>query len=251
MRSFHVDSVRWPDEFRYALASISSNFPKHATLEGAEIVLSGLSAKQSLVMSLFPILSEVDEVLTNLNLAMGDLERLRDDPWAFSDSNPFDRYKFVMRLWLYEFARFEDLFGYYTLWLEKRRRITKDERKQLRAEFYTQNETLIRMRNVFAHDKAEWAGHVTMEMGLLAALDAAGMSVADKEGKRLSWLDQMAPLCSRVLPQLLEAGQGMRVMWSMLMAELAAGLVEDGLLEKATVPFAPAPAFLRPGRPDR
>jgi hypothetical protein len=251
MSNYHIDSVRWPDEFRFVLRSVSENFGKHAKPDGEGVLLTGLSTVQNLAMSLFHVISEVDEVIVNLNMVTADLGRLGKSAKAFGDANPFTRYKFLMRMWLYEFARFEDLFGYYTLFLEKNKLLTKQERKQAREEFYKANEPFIRMRNVFAHDAATWEGHVTTEIGLLAAADQVRMAIKDKDGKLLTWDDHIAPLCARMLPNLFEAGREMRITWSMLMAHLALQLVESGVLEKARRPFEPGPEFLHPGRPDR
>jgi len=106
MGAYRIERIRFPDEFRYPLHVVSKNFADHAEMQpdGFGIALSGLSPEQLLAHSVFVLGSEVDEVIENLNTAMGDLERLRANARAFEDRDPFRRFQFLFRMFFYEYA---------------------------------------------------------------------------------------------------------------------------------------------------
>lgn len=253
MASYEIDSVRIPDEFRYALRSVSENFANHAEMDPDSngITLKGLSPEQSLAHSVFILTSEVDEVIDNLNIVMRDLERLSQNARCFHDSNPFNRFQFLFRMFFYEYARFEDLFSYFTKWQQDQGLLTKTERKESRDAFYTAFEDAFRIRNVLSHDAIEWR-QCTVEIGLLQALEATGQMAIDASGKAVTWEEHLSPLCKKFAEAFLNIAHPMRTFWNMVLAHLALAFVEQGRMQKAAKPFdVEHPAFLRPGRPDR
>ncbi|VTU30021.1 hypothetical protein [Variovorax sp. PBL-E5] len=253
MAKYRIDRIRIPDEFRYALRSVSENFAEHAEMEPGSngITLKGLSPEQSLAHSVFLLTSEVDELIDNLNIVMGDLEGLSEDPRHLHDQNPFNRFQFLFRMFFYEYARFEDLFGYFTKWQQEQGLLTKVERKQSRDGFYAAFEDAFRIRNVLAHDAVEWR-QCTMEIGLLQALEATGQTAIDSKGVALSWKDHLGPICTRFAEAFVHIAHPMRTFWNMELAHLALALVSEGRLKKAKKPFdVQHPSFLRSGRPDR
>jgi len=82
--SHRIPPLRYPDEVRYVMLSISANWPKFATWKDGETTLSGLSKKQHLALDLFHIFSEADQLIDNLNTVIADLRRLQHSPTAFS-----------------------------------------------------------------------------------------------------------------------------------------------------------------------
>lgn len=249
MPTHRINKVRWPDEFRYALNSIAENFSKHAvaTDDLRTITLNGLSPEQVLAHDIFTLASEVDEIIENLNMTMFDMERLAEDARSFLDRNPFNRFQLLVRMYFYEYGRFEDVFGYFTQWKQKRGLMTKEERKAHRQAFYVTYEEAIRTRNVMMHDGVSWQEQCSPEIGILQALEATGQVAVDKLGRELTWEAHIRPLCERTLPVMLAMGQHMQVFWNMEMAGLALTLVEGGHLPKATKPYVGpnAAAFFR------
>lgn len=238
MHHYQLKPIKWPDEFREIFSSIANHFHKNANFSDNGLIrLEGLSPNQSSVLSLLSVISEVDDVNENLSLAMSDIDRLAKYPIIFGDSDPFKRYKFLVRMWMYEYARYEDLFGFYTLWQEKRGLLTRAERKAAREEFHQANKPLIRIRNILAHDSYSWESHHSSKhLTLLGALQTSGMRAIDKDGKVLRWEDHISPLCESMLPWLYECGQSMNLMWDLQMADLARKLIDRGELSKSTAP---------------
>lgn len=181
--------------------------------------------------------AEADEVIQNLNMTMSDMERLGKNAKFFDDRNPFDRFQFLVRMYFYEYGRFEDVFGYFTKWKQERGLMTKDERKAHRQVFYDCFEYAIKTRNLMLHDGVDWKEQCSPEIGILQCLEAIGHVAIDAAGKQLAWDEHIGPLCDRTLPVMLAMGQHMQVFWNMEMAHLALALVEGGQLPKATKPY--------------
>ncbi|MFA7270068.1 MAG: hypothetical protein WC073_12035 [Sterolibacterium sp.] len=234
-----IEHIRIPDELKFVLNSACKNFPRLARIEGDDITLKGLTEKQKLVTSFFQLPAVADEVIDNLNLVIADLGTLAKSARAFGDERPFSRYKLIVRMFYYEFSRFEDIFGYYTLWLQRRKYLTKDARKKLRDDFYREHEPFIRVRNLFMHDDPTWKGHCTPEIAILQGLDLFGYEVRDKSGQLLTWEPHLGPLCLKMQSIFYEAGRSMQVTWSMLTAHAVHLLVQDGKLTKANKRFKP------------
>jgi len=239
MSTYRVNKIRCPDEFRYALGSIASNFGKHAemTENSRTITLKGLSPSQALAHQIFMFFSEVDDLVENLNMVMFDMEQLAENARSFRDRNPFNRFQFLVRMYFYEFGRFEDIFGYLTQWKLKNSLMSKDERKAHRQAFYTTYEYAIKTRNLMMHDAVSWQEQCSLELGLLQALEIVGREAVDKTGSKITWEAHLGPLCKRTLPTMLAMGQHMQVFWNMEMADLALMLVGKGIFPKATKPY--------------
>jgi hypothetical protein len=249
MPTYRVNKIRWPDEFRYALSSVAENFANHAeaTDDLRTIVLNGLSPQQALTHDIFSLVSEVDEIIENLNMSMFDMGRLGDDARAFADRNPFNRFQFLVRMYFYEYGRFKDRFGYFTQWKFKAGLMTKAERKLHCDAFYIAYEDAIKTRNIMMHDGVTWESQCSPEIAILQALEATGRVAVDKLGQQLAWETHLGPLCARTLPVMHAMAQHMQVFWNMEMADLAVVLVGNGTLPKATKPFVgrDAAAFLK------
>lgn len=239
MPVYQINQTRWPDEFRYALNSITKNFPKNAELtdDFRTIKFSGLSPAQVLAYDIFQLVSEVDEVIENLNMSLSDMEALGKDARTFQDRNPFNRFQFLFRMFFYEYGRFEDIFAHFTQWKLKFGLLTKEKRKTDRQAFYDLYEYAIKTRNVMMHDSVSWHAECSPELAILQGLELIGKAAVDRAGNRLTWDAHIGPLCERTLPLMLSMGEHMQVFWSMEMANLALALVDGGHLQKASKPY--------------
>lgn len=230
MSLYRISQIRSPDEFRHALGSVVQNFDRHAewSPEMRTIELKGLAPEQSLAHSIFFFMSEADEVIGNLNMAIADMEQLGKNAAFFNDRDPFKRFQFLVRMYFYEYGRFEDAFAYLTKWMELRSLMTKYERSKRRQAFYDYFEHAIKTRNVMLHDGVSWEDECSPEIAFLQGLAHIGQVAVNSAGKQLSWDDHIGPLCDRTLPTLLAMGQHMQVFWSMEFAHVALTLVEKG-----------------------
>jgi hypothetical protein len=60
--------------------------------------------------ALLALIADVGDVFANLNVVLEDLDKLEADPFAFGDTDPFARFKFLLRSIHAEFERFSGLF---------------------------------------------------------------------------------------------------------------------------------------------
>lgn len=236
-----IDHVRVPDEILFALNSICERFPEIATMKAdGGVTLRNLKPQEKVALDFLPLPSLVNEIIDNINIVMSDLNQLAGNPHVFDDSMPLSRYKLLVRTFFYEFGRFEDAFGYYTLSFQRRGYISKEQRRELRDTFYEQIEHIVKVRNVCLHSDPDWSKSVTPDISILVGLDTFGMEVRNKKsGKPLQWEDHLRPLCLEMESSFHEATRGMRTSWNMLFARAAESLIAEGKLKKAKRRFVP------------
>ena len=232
-----IKNIRLPDEIIFAIDSFSSRFPKDAELSESGISVKGLTPEEQLAVDLMPILSMPNEIIENINIVMSDLDALSKSPRAFSDRNPFKRYKLLVRTFFYEFGRFEDAFGYFTLWVKNRDYLNKKQRREMMNGFYEQIENIVKIRNIYLHDDPSWEGSMSNEIAILEGCELFGMYVKDKQGNILKWEDHLSPLCSRFQEVAFECTSNIRTAWNTYIADLVCLLVQDGKFKKAKKPF--------------
>lgn len=236
----HIEHIRIPEELKFALGGICDRFPKIASLsDDAGIALTGLTAEEQLALDFLRVSAPVDEIIDNINMVSADLEALGRSARCFGDNHPFRRYKLLVRTFFYEFGRFEDVFAYYTLWLQRRRHISKEQRKSMRNDFYEAIKPMVKVRNVCLHADPDWDKHVTPEIAILKSLDLFGLQVADKNGEALRWEPHLEPQCTQMCAMIEVATSEMRTTWNMHFAGCAEELIRDGKIKPATRRYLP------------
>jgi hypothetical protein len=237
----HIEHVRIPDELRIALGSVCERFPQIASIEEDDkgIKLTGLTKEEQLALDFLDVSGPVDEIIDNINMILADLEALGNSSRAFGDNHPFRRYKLLVRTFFYEFGRFEDAFAYYTLWLQRRKYISKEQRKSMRDDFYEAAKPMAKVRNICLHSNPDWGKHVTPEIAILKGLDLFGLQVADKNGEILRWEPHLEPQCTQMCAMIELATSEMRTTWNMHFADCAERLIRDDKLRPATRRYMP------------
>lgn len=235
-----IEHVRVPDEILFAIDSICERWPKIASKENGGVTLRNLKPQEKVALDVLPLFRLVDEIIDNINFVMSDLNQLAEDSRAFGDRHPFKRYKLLARTFFYEFGRFEDAFGYYTLWFQKRGYIDKKARRELMDDFYAQIEHIVKIRNLCLHENPDWSKSTTPEISLLDGLDLFAVEVTHKEtGEALKWEPHLGPLCLEMETSFYQATAHMRTTWNMFAVRTVETLIGEGKLKKARRRFAP------------
>lgn len=228
-----IEHIRVPDEIKFLANGICNRFPKIASKEGNNLSLADLSDEEVIAMKFIYISGLVNEIIDNVNIVMSDLLALSKSVRAFNDRHPYNRFKFLVRTFLYEFGRFEDAFGYYTQLLMNLGYINKKDRKTLMHDFYNEIEPVIKMRNAGLHDDIDWSRTTTPEVRILQSLDLFGLKAIDSSGEALKWEQHVGSIClnKHDLFQILTSD--MRTRWNMLFATAVGFLIDSGRLKKA------------------
>jgi len=227
-----VEHIRLPEEIRKLLVQINDKMVKHGRFEKGEIILPRLTKHQSTAKGLFVIVCEVDELIDNLNLLLNDIDSLSEYPTLFSGTGtPLKRYKLLVRSFFYEFSRFEDLFGYFLLWLERLGEISKQTRKEMRTAFYGRLKPMVDIRNTMLHDAFRWSQMLPTDVFLLEAADSARHRLVRKSDCiEADWKTILSPICATARVALFDAAADMRTFWSMLVADHTYFLAKKGTL---------------------
>ena len=85
--------------------------------------------------ALLALVADVDAVIANLNIVLADLDKLGADPFAFGDTNPFARLKFLLRATQAEFEHCSEFFHQFLLLCASAHKLTQAERRRLQATF--------------------------------------------------------------------------------------------------------------------
>jgi hypothetical protein len=234
-----VDHVRIPDEVRFVGNKLCEQFPKRATFTDGGITIRDFSPEEKLVTEFTTVAGHVDDIIDNINSVMSDLGLLAQSSRAFADNHPFRRYKLLVRLFFYEFGRFEDAFGYYTLWMQRHGMLTKQARRSQMNNFHEQLKPLFVARNICLHDAPTWKPDTSPEIAILQGLEMFGLTVSDKAGRPLEWDPHLRPLCEKRVSTFFEFTAGMRTTWNMLFATAAEYFIAQGKLAPTQKPFKP------------
>ena len=238
-----IEHIRVPDEILFPMNSLCERFPEVATLKAdGGLKLRNLMPAEKVALDVLPIIGYVDEIIDNINLVISDLEQLAADARAFGDRHPFNRYKLIVRTFFYEYGRFEDAFGYYTLWFQQRGHISKGERRELRHSFFAEMEDLVKIRNVCLHDEPNWSKSITPEVIILDGMDLFQVEVRNRKGELLQWESHLGPLCLKMKDSFYARTAAMRTTWNMLFAHAVKALVDQGKLQQAKRRFIPKTA---------
>jgi hypothetical protein len=120
-------------------------------LHNGEFEVSAIlpSKEEQVGFALAQFVVEMDELLINLNLVIGDLRRLGNSPRSFS--HPDDRYLLLIRTYFYEFGRADDLYNKLMAALVKAGFMRREHASELRRMFYEKHRQMFEIRNVNTH----------------------------------------------------------------------------------------------------
>jgi hypothetical protein len=211
----YLEDIHIPAEIQTLLRQIDDEIRKRDLVKDGKIFLSRLTKKQEIAFTFFGLFVEVDELVGNLNLILTDLDQLCENPCLFVQyRSPLKRYKLLLRSFFYEFSRFEDLFGYFMVWLERLSIISREERKTLRDQFYRKVKPMVDIRNTMLHHSFQLEEAVPQEIFLLEAAESTGyILIQQLDGTVVDWKAMLSPVCAKNRDVLFQAASDVRDFW--------------------------------------
>lgn len=171
-----IPDIEYPEAFKPTLSSLNDFFPDSVELDkddGSIIFKGTLTQEQEIAGAYLRIVSEVSDVVENLNLAIRDLRTLARVP-PLSPSEGERRYMLLGKVFFYELLRIRDGVARHLKRIEKAGLMTKDERWEARKLIEKQFEVHYLIRNVFLHGDRLPRSEEEQELLLIAMAHKAG-----------------------------------------------------------------------------
>lgn len=185
-----ISIVQTPTEIQKALASIAKLLTKEMAsnrdwdYKSGNLPIPNLPRPLSIYFDIWLWINDINEIIENINLVLGDLKMLRDNPNLFQESlsgNPIVRYKLLTRTFFYEFFRFKECFNEFLGRLVNAGLLNSQVVKGIKSEFYKQFETAIKVRNTMIHSRYPWPGEPHLRLFVASSAESMGGALVDKE----------------------------------------------------------------------
>jgi hypothetical protein len=213
----YLEDIRIPTGIHTLLRQINEEIGKQGFVQKeGRLFLPPLTKKQKMAFTFFVLSGEVGEVIENLNMILTDLDYLCENPRLFAlDRSPLKRYKLLFRSFFYEFSRFEDIFGYFMVWLARLRVISRKDRKTLRDRFYAMVKPMVNIRNTMLHDLFSTAmeGIFPQEIFSLEATEGIGRMLIQANGTVIDWKAITSPVFVEHRDALFQEAGALRDYW--------------------------------------
>jgi hypothetical protein len=210
----YLEDIRIPTGIHTLLRQINEEIGKQGFVQKeGRLFLPPLTKKQKMAFTFFVLSGEVGEVIENLNMILTDLDYLCENPRLFAlDRSPLKRYKLLFRSFFYEFSRFEDIFGYFMMWLERLKIISREDRKALRNDFYEMVKPMVKIRNTMLHESfsVTMEGIFPEEIYALEAAEGIGRMLIQADGTVIDWKTIMSPVFVEHRDILFQEGSAVR-----------------------------------------
>jgi hypothetical protein len=171
------------------------------------------------------LLGRVEDTNAMLNIVLRDLDRFGADPFVFGDTNPFLRFRFLLRSAYAEFERFPGLFDQYLRLCTDDRKLALSQRRKLLAVFVNRVRPLLDMseeersatprRRSHANSRVdEVRGLAYLEALVAAAVEPDHTTIAD-------WSVVMRPHVQAARAAIFAAGMEIVTVWASAIELLA------------------------------
>jgi hypothetical protein len=158
------------------------------------------------------LLGRVEDTNAMLNIVLRDLDRFGADPFVFGDTNPFLRFRFLLRSAHAEFERFPGLFDRYLRLHTDDRKLALSQRQKLLAVFVNRVRPLL--------DMSEEEGSTTTVRGL-AYLEALVAAAEPDHTTIADWSVVMRPRVQAARAAIFATGMEVVTVWSSAIELLA------------------------------
>jgi hypothetical protein len=173
---------------------------------------------------LLALVADVDDAIANLNIVLGDLDRLGVGPFSFGDADPFLRFKFLLRSEVAEFQRLSKCFDQYLQFCGSAGELSQLEQRKLKSLFGERLGVLIDTAEV-DEVTAIWRGndsdngHFRRGISYLKSRSAA---VRSSPATVDDWNTVLLPRIRRRRRVIFDAGMRLGVVWASAMEISAA-----------------------------
>jgi hypothetical protein len=164
---------------------------------------------------LLALVADVDDAIANLNIVLGDLDKLGLGPFSFGDADPLLRFKFLLRSENAEFGRLTECFNQYLNFCGSAGELSQLEQRNLKALFGERLGLLIDTTE--ADVTAIWRGterdHIRFHRG-------AGYLLSRSEAARrnpvavVDWDKVLLPRIRRRRRVIFDTGMRLAVVWA-------------------------------------
>jgi hypothetical protein len=179
--------------------------------------------------ALLALIADVGDVFANLNVVLEDLDKLEADPFAFGDTDPFARFKFLLRSIHAEFERFSGLFDQYLALTAASGYLTQRQRSRLKVIFTERVRSLLDAAEAEGGVTAHWyAGaekHVTLLRGV-AHIQSFIEAAQPNHTKAADWKKVLSPRVQSRRRMIFDAGWQIGHLW-MTVIELATSVTVE------------------------
>jgi hypothetical protein len=164
---------------------------------------------------LLVLIADVDEANTNLNISLRDLDKLDADPFTFGDTNPFARFKFLLRSVHTEFDRLSGFFDQYLRLCG--RDVRPSERRKLQVIFGTRIRSLLAAAETEELATARGYANPNQRVNLIrrvAYIQALGAAPEPEHTTLADWGKVMRPRVQAMRRLIFAAGMEIATAWS-------------------------------------
>lgn len=171
-----IPDIEYPEAFKPELSSLNSFFPASVEFNDEDHSISfkkTLTREQRIASSYLRIVSEVSDIVENLNIVVEDLRTLARIP-PFSPSEAERRYILLTKVFFYELLRIRDGLGRFLKRLENYGIVTKEQRRDSRKLLEEQFEEHYLIRNVFLHGHSMPRSKEEYDLFLMAMFHETG-----------------------------------------------------------------------------
>jgi len=209
-----INEIKYPD---YCLKTFDNKIKK--SIENNDLqffkekgeINFGKSLKKIDKITFFYLnwIADINEVIENLNLIIGDLRLLGKSHIMFIGS-PRIRFYLLLRLFFYEFYRFREIFNSNIKVFEIMGYINKEGILSIRKNFNEEFKTSISIRHNLVHKDINWKGQEHFDMQLISIAKDSGFMIIDKKtGEEIPVKKILEPLCIKYSDIFLVEGQRM------------------------------------------
>jgi hypothetical protein len=185
-----ISILETPEELGKALVPIGKLLTEEMALnqdwdyKTGNLPMPELPRPLNIYFDIWALINDINEIIDNMNLVLGDLKILRDDPKYFQkylSGDPIVRYKLLARTYFYEFFRLKECFNDFLARLRKTGLLNSQDVKEIKSDFYKEFETAIKVRNTMIHNRYLWPGEGHLKLFVTLSAESIGGALVDKE----------------------------------------------------------------------
>lgn len=178
----------------------------------------GMTKKQHIADIYLFVIIELNEMIGNMNIALSDIDHLLEIDFQLERNE--ERFRFLIRMFLYEYGRTEDIYNYFLSALEGAGILNREERRKSRQSFHEWHKPFKKIRNTLLHDRMGFSDdnyRKLMAIKLLKHLDEKLINKTTRE--KLDAAKIFKDMVSTKRNTLYKAGLGLREFWSIVLIE--------------------------------
>lgn len=178
-------------------------------IESGVYKLGKVDKETDVALTFFYWISDINEIVGNLNIVMSDLRALPLH-YILLKGSPKARYQLLVRTYFYEFYRFRETHNQFVKAAENRGFIEKKDVPKLRNLLHDAFKNIITLRNAFVHGDPVWKGEEYVDLLLVDSAWENDMALQHAEtGQIRSFAEALQGLCQSTADEFRAEGNRM------------------------------------------